>query len=394
MDKDYNYKLFPSKEDQDKFYKILAELFLERSQNQRQELSTELDSLQKNCGNILSSNGTSENLVKQIIDKNAEISDNTASRSEEDTANLKEERSNLYNKLLDVIRSLENSHETLSVGEDLERDANRAFDRQEKTISIKRKEDEVKETITGDPISHEEMLSAYPFKQIREYKGITEEEKTETPEEIVEEPKTEETKEEIVTGITEAPENILEKVYPKVEEPSEEEIAKTPVLTDNSFFATDDELKEAIEQTPETPIDDIKETPVSTIEEPKEHKSEGLALLDEIANEESAIEPETKDIILPDDNEEVLPELNDENSLTYELTGGVSLSDVAESAYYDKGTWDKLYDYNKKLIDEKLNGTPIETAKDDKNILNGLVIRVPFTLDIANPKKEEVKKVA
>lgn len=394
MEKDYNYKLFPSKEDQDKFYKILAELFLERSQNQRQELSTELDSLQKNCGNILSSNGTSENLVKQIIDKNAEISDNTAARSEEDTANLKEERSNLYNKLLDVIRSLENSHETLSVGEDLERDANRAFDRQEKTISIKRKEDEVKETITGDPISHEEMLSAYPFKQIREYKGITEEEKTETPEEIVEEPKTEETKEEIVTGIAEAPENLLEKVYPKVEEPSEEEITKTPVLTDNSFFATDDELKEAIEQTPETPVDDVKETPVSTIEEPKEQKSEGLALLDEIANEESPIEPETKDIILPDDNEEVLPELNDENSLTYELTGGVSLSDVAESAYYDKGTWDKLYEYNKKLIDEKLNGTPIETAKDDKNILNGLVIRVPFTLDIANPKKEEVKKVA
>lgn len=394
MEKDYNYKLFPSKEDQDKFYKILAELFLERSQNQRQELSTELDSLQKNCGNILSSNGTSENLVKQIIDKNAEISDNTAARSEEDTANLKEERSNLYNKLLDVIRSLENSHETLSVGEDLERDANRAFDRQEKTISIKRKEDEVKETITGDPISHEEMLSAYPFKQIREYKGITEEEKTETPEEIVEEPKTEETKEEIVTGIAEAPENLLEKVYPKVEEPSEEEITKTPVLTDNSFFATDDELKEAIEQTPETPVDDVKETPVSTIEEPKEQKSEGLALLDEIANEESPIEPETKDIILPDDNEEVLPELNDENSLTYELTGGVSLSDVAESAYYDKGTWDKLYDYNKKLIDEKLNGTPIETAKDDKSILNGLVIRVPFTLDIANPKKEEVKKVA
>ena len=394
MEKDYNYKLFPSKEDQDKFYKILAELFLERSQNQRQELSTELDSLQKNCGNILSSNGTSENLVKQIIDKNAEISDNTVARSEEDTANLKEERSNLYNKLLDVIRSLENSHETLSVGEDLERDANRAFDRQEKTISIKRKEDEVKETITGDPISHEEMLSAYPFKQIREYKGITEEEKTETPEEIVEEPKTEETKEEIVTGIAEAPENLLEKVYPKVEEPSEEEITKTPVLTDNSFFATDDELKEAIEQTPETPVDDVKETPVSTIEEPKEQKSEGLALLDEIANEESPIEPETKDIILPDDNEEVLPELNDENSLTYELTGGVSLSDVAESAYYDKGTWDKLYEYNKKLIDEKLNGTPIETAKDDKNILNGLVIRVPFTLDIANPKKEEVKKVA
>ena len=394
MEKDYNYKLFPSKEDQDKFYKILAELFLERSQNQRQELSTELDSLQKNCGNILSSNGTSENLVKQIMDKNAEISDNTAARSEEDTANLKEERSNLYNKLLDVIRSLENSHETLSVGEDLERDANRAFDRQEKTISIKRKEDEVKETITGDPISHEEMLSAYPFKQIREYKGITEEEKTETPEEIVEEPKTEETKEEIVTGIAEAPENLLEKVYPKVEEPSEEEITKTPVLTDNSFFATDDELKEAIEQTPETPVDDVKETPVSIIEEPKEQKSEGLALLDEIANEESPIEPETKDIILPDDNEEVLPELNDENSLTYELTGGVSLSDVAESAYYDKGTWDKLYEYNKKLIDEKLNGTPIETAKDDKNILNGLVIRVPFTLDIANPKKEEVKKVA
>ena len=223
------------------------------------------------------------------------------------------------------------------------------------------------------------MLSAYPFKQIREFKGLTIEEKAETQEELVSKPK----QEEIVTGISEAPESLLDKVYPKVEEPTEEEIAESPVLTDNSFFATDDELKEAIEQTPETPIEDIKE------------ETDGLALLDEIAKEkENSQEPKTKDIVIPEDDEKTLPELNDDNSLTYELTSGVSLSDVAESAYYDKGTWNKLYSFNKKSIDEKLNGVPIETVKDDKNILNGLVIRVPFTLDIANPKKEEVKKVA
>lgn len=379
MEKDYNYKLFPNKEDQDKFYKILAELYLERSKKQRQELSAELEKLQESCGQILSAHGTSENLVKQIIDTNAEINDSSTARSEEETARLKDARSELYSKLLDIVHSLEANHETLSIGEDLERDANKAFDRQEKTISIKRGEEEVKGTITGEPISHEEMLSAYPFKQIREFKGLTIEEKVETQEELVSKPK----QEEIVTGISEAPESLLDKVYPKVEEPTEEEIAESPVLTDNSFFATDDELKEAIEQTPETPIEDIKE------------ETDGLALLDEIAKEkETPQEPKTKDIVIPEDDEKTLPELNDDNSLTYELTSGVSLSDVAESAYYDKGTWNKLYEYNKKLIDEKLNGTPIETVKDDKNILTGLVIRVPFTLDIASPKKVEAKKVA
>ena len=379
MEKDYNYKLFPNKEDQDKFYKILAELYLERSEKQRQELSAELEKLQESCGQILSAHGISENLVKQIIDTNAEINDSSTVRSEEETARLKDARSELYNKLLDAVHSLEANHETLSIGEDLERDANKAFDRQEKTISIKRGEEEVKGTITGEPISHEEMLSAYPFKQIREFKGLTIEEKAETQEELVSKPK----QEEIVTGISEAPESLLDKVYPKVEEITEEEIAESPVLTDNSFFATDDELKEAIEQTPETPIEDIKE------------ETDGLALLDEIAKEkENSQEPKTKDIVIPEDDEKTLPELNDDNSLTYELTSGVSLSDVAESAYYDKGTWNKLYSFNKKSIDEKLNGVPIETVKDDKNILNGLVIRVPFTLDIANPKKEEVKKVA
>lgn len=384
MEKNYNYKLFPNKEDQDKFYKILAELYLERSEKQRQELSAELEKLQESCGQILSAHGTSENLVKQIIDTNAEINDSSTVRSEEETARLKDARSELYSKLLDAVHSLEANHETLSIGEDLERDANKAFDRQEKTISIKRGEEEVKGTITGEPISHEEMLSAYPFKQIREFKGLTIEEKAETQEELVSKPK----QEEIVTGISEAPESLLNKVYPKVEEPTEEEIAESPVLTDNSFFATDDELKEAIEQTPETLIEDIKE-------EPDGDEPDGLALLDEIAKEkENSQEPKTKDIVIPEDDEKTLPELNDDNSLTYELTSGVSLSDVAESAYYDKGTWNKLYSFNKKSIDEKLNGVPIETVKDDKNILTGLVIRVPFTLDIASPKKVEAKKVA
>lgn len=384
MEKNYNYKLFPNKEDQDKFYKILAELYLERSEKQRQELSAELEKLQESCGQILSAHGTSENLVKQIIDTNAEINDSSTVRSEEETARLKDARSELYSKLLDAVHSLEANHETLSIGEDLERDANKAFDRQEKTISIKRGEEEVKGTITGEPISHEEMLSAYPFKQIREFKGLTIEEKAETQEELVSKPK----QEEIVTGISEAPESLLDKVYPKVEEPTEEEIAESPVLTDNSFFATDDELKEAIEQTPETPIEDIKE-------EPDGDEPDGLALLDEIAKEkENSQEPKTKDIVIPEDDEKTLPELNDDNSLTYELTSGVSLSDVAESAYYDKGTWNKLYSFNKKSIDEKLNGVPIETVKDDKNILTGLVIRVPFTLDIASPKKVDAKKVA
>ena len=387
MENDYNYKLFPSKEDQDKFQKIQAIQFLERSENQRQGLSEELEKLIENCGKILNSNEIIENLVKQIIEKNGEINDNTTSRSEEEIEKLKEERSAIYERLLNVIRSLKEKHTTLVVGEDLERDANRAFDRQEKIISIERKNQEVKEIISGEPISHEEIISAYPFKQIRDFKGLNDKEKTE---EITNDQK----EEEIVTGITEAPEILLDKTPTEVEEPTKEEIAETPVLTDNSFFATDDELKEAIEQTPDIQVDEAKEEPVSTMDDPVEVQSDGLALLDEIAKEKEEISStETKDITIPD-NEKTLPELNDDNSLTYELTGGVSLSDVAESAYYDKGTWNKLYEFNKKIIDQKLNGTPIEFAKDDKNILSGLIIRVPFTLDITNQKQEEVKKVA
>lgn len=387
MENDYNYKLFPSKEEQDKFQKIQAIQFLERSENQRKGLSEELEKLIENCGKILNSNEIIENLVKQIIEKNREINDNTTSRSEEEIEKLKEERSAIYERLLNVIRSLKEKHTTLVVGEDLERDANRAFDRQEKIISIERKNQEVKEIISGEPISHEEIISAYPFKQIRDFKGLNDKEKTE---EITNDQK----EEEIVTGITEAPEILLDKTPTEVEEPTKEEIAETPVLTDNSFFATDDELKEAIEQTPDIQVDEAKEEPVSTMDDPVEVQSDGLALLDEIAKEKEEIRStETKDITIPD-NEKTLPELNDDNSLTYELTGGVSLSDVAESAYYDKGTWNKLYEFNKEIIDQKLNGTPIEFAKDDKNILSGLIIRVPFTLDITNQKQEEVKKVA
>lgn len=387
MENDYNYKLFPSKEDQDKFQKIQAIQFLERSENQRQGLLEELEKLIENCGKVLSSNEIIENLVKQIIEKNGEINDNTASRSEEEIEKLKEERSAIYERLLNVIRSLKEKHITLVVGEDLERDANRAFDRQEKIISIERKEQEVKEIISDETISHEEILSAYPFKQIRDLKGLNGKEKTEEIE-------NNEKEEEIVTGITEAPEILLDKTPTVLEEPTKEEIAETPVLTDNSFFATDDELKEAIEQTPDIQVDEAKETPVSTMDDPVEVQSDGLALLDEIVKEKEEISStETKDITIPD-NEKTLPELNDDNSLTYELTGGVSLSDVAESAYYDKETWNKLYELNKEIIDQKLNGTPIEFAKDDKNILSGLIIRVPFTLDITNQKQEEVKKVA
>lgn len=387
MENDYNYKLFPSKEDQDKFQKIQAIQFLERSENQRQGLLEELEKLIENCGKVLSSNEIIENLVKQIIEKNGEINNNTASRSEEEIEKLKEERSAIYERLLNVIRSLKEKHTTLVVGEDLERDANRAFDRQEKIISIERKEQEVKEIISDETISHEEILSAYPFKQIRNLKGLNGKEKTEEIE-------NNEKEEEIVTGITEAPEILLDKTPTVLEEPTKEEIAETPVLTDNSFFATDDELKEAIEQTPDIQVDEAKETPVSTMDDPVEVQSDGLALLDEIVKEKEEISStETKDITIPD-NEKTLPELNDDNSLTYELTGGVSLSDVAESAYYDKETWNKLYELNKEIIDQKLNGTPIEFAKDDKNVLSGLIIRVPFTLDITNQKQEEVKKVA
>lgn len=383
MEKEYNYKLFPSKEDQDKFYKILAELFLESSEKQKQELLDELESLQTSCGKILETAGVGQNIVAQIIQKNAEINDTSSQKTDEEIASLKEERSQLYDKLLDIIHGLETKHETLTTGEDLERDANKAFDRQEKTISIKQKQQEVRKIIDGETITHEEMLSSYPFKQIRKINGIAEEKNEET------------VKEETITGITEAPESLLDKAFPKVEEPTKEEIASSPVLTDNSFFASDDELKEAIEQTPDVQVEDAKEDiskvePETTTDEP-----DGIALLDEITREkESTSAPLTKDIIIPDDTEETTIELNDDNSLTYELTSGVSLSDVAESAYYDKATWKKLYEFNKKAIDEKLNGTPIEAAKDDKNILSGLIIRVPFTLDAIEPKKEEVKKVA
>lgn len=390
MEKEYNYKLFPSKEDQDRFHFILSELFLERSAKKKQELLSELEELQAKCGNVLKEAGVSQNLVEQIINKNGEMNGSNSENDAEKYNASKEERSQAYEELLDVIRKLEAKHETLSLGEDLERDANKAFDRQEKIMAIKRREQEVESTMTGEKISHEEMLSAYPFKQIRSIKGITE---TDVPE--LEEKQT-------VTGISEAPESLLDKVYPKAETPTEEEIASSPVLTDNSFFASDDELMTAIEKDSEAIKDDpveetlASETPV--LEEAKAEpapESDGIALLDEIAKEKEEIIPETKDIVIPEEPKSSMPELNDENSLTYELINGVSLSDVAESAYYDKNTWNKLYELNKKTIDEKLRGImPIERAKDDRSILSGTVIRVPFTLDVKPPEKQAAKKVA
>ena len=252
MEKEYNYKLFPSKEDQDRFYLILSELFLERSANKKQELLSELEELQTKCGNVLKEAGVSQNLVEQIINKNGEMNGSNSENDAEKYNASKEERSQAYEELLDVIRKLEAKHETLSLGEDLERDANKAFDRQEKIMAIKRREQEVESTMTGEKISHEDMLSAYPFKQIRSIKGITE---TDVPK--LDEKQT-------VTGISEAPESLLDKVYPKAETPTEEEIASSPVLTDNSFFASDDELMTAIEKDSEAIKDEpVEETPAN-----------------------------------------------------------------------------------------------------------------------------------
>lgn len=127
--------------------------------------------------------------------------------------------------LSSIISKLESNHETMVVGEDLERDSAKAFNRQEKIFLLSKVNQEVSEKFPNhSSVTNADIKNSYPFKELISILGITPTIKDEDLAEVIK--------------ITEAPKDILEEVKGDtsevVEEPAKEE--GSPVLSNNSFL--------------------------------------------------------------------------------------------------------------------------------------------------------------
>ena len=69
---EFNYKLFPSLEAQEKFYNILAKFLIAKNQQSEENYREELSDLISSCGQTLTSNGAT-NYVEEIINLNSEL---------------------------------------------------------------------------------------------------------------------------------------------------------------------------------------------------------------------------------------------------------------------------------------------------------------------------------
>ena len=124
---------------------------------------------------------------------------------------------------------------------------------------------------------------------------------------------------------------------------------------------------EVVETKEESPIE---ETPV--IEAPEENKEETPAVVtEEPVQEETPVEEEKSD------SDEVA-------SVTYVLSAGESLSNIAEKVYPSKENWLAIYYFNKETIDKYLvsNGisNDIDTITElanDTNLFTGIKLEIP-----------------
>ena len=386
---EFNYKLFPSLEAQEKFYNILAKFLIAKNRQSEENYKEELKELSKSCGETLTNNGVT-NLVDEIITLNADINGAGKNGSPEDLASKKEERFKLMESLSSVIKKLESSHETMVEGEDLERDSNKAFNRQEKIFLLGKVNEEVSEKYPSHAeVSDADIKSAYPFKELINILGIS--------------PKAVEEDLAQVIKISEAPEEIKEDIKTEVNE-SSSEISKdleSPVLSNNSFFASDSEIgKELSGLTESDELSDAQDETVAPLVE---------APVDEIKLEE----PETKPIEpsetsvkeeTPVMEEPAMDDLLDEDAsvLTYTMQSNEPLTALTKIAYesdplYDPNTaYLTLYEKNKDIIDKRLQekGLTLEEAKDLEGVLTGLTLKIPIALSSQKTEAEAIKKVA
>lgn len=151
--------------------------------------------------------------------------------------------------------------------------------------------------------------------------------------------------------------------------------------------------EETTEEEIETPV--IEEKEEVTVEEPKEIKDE-MVLLDEaeepVAVEEEIPAEEPKEEVVEEpveatqeqveetestDNEEI-------GSVSYVLSDGESLINIAEKVYPSKDNWEAIYYFNKETIDKYLvsNGisNDFDTIKElasDTSLFTGIKLEIP-----------------
>ena len=152
----------------------------------------------------------------------------------------------------------------------------------------------------------------------------------------------------------------------KVEKDIEEEI---------SLFEEGNEIK-TLEDIKEEKIEEPVEEPKKDIEIPKEEPKEDI-------KEEKPTEVEIK-------NENTDVETNNENkdeeigSVSYVLSEGESLANIAEKVYPSKDNWEAIYYFNKDSIDKYLvsNGISndfdtIKTLAEDTSLFTGIKLEIP-----------------
>lgn len=386
---EFNYKLFPSLEAQEKFYNILAKFLIAKNQQSEENYREELSDLISSCGQTLTSNGAT-NYVEEIINLNSEINSDGKTEESEEIASKKESRFKLMEALSSIISKLESNHETMVVGEDLERDSAKAFNRQEKIFLLSKVNQEVSEKFPNhSSVTNADIKNSYPFKELISILGITPTIKDEDLAEVIK--------------ITEAPKDILEEVKGDtsevVEEPAKEE--GSPVLSNNSFFASDSEIgKELSGLTENDELSDAQDETVAPLVE---------APVDEIKLEEPEIKPiEPSETSVKEEpplmEEAAMDDLLDEDAsvLTYTMQSNEPLTALTKIAYesdplYDPDTaYLTLYEKNKDIIDKRLQekGLTLEEAKDLEGVLTGLTLKIPIALSSQKTEAEAIKKVA
>ena len=384
---EFNYKLFPSLEAQEKFYNILAKFLIAKNQQSEENYREELSDLISSCGQTLTSNGAT-NYVEEIINLNSEINSDGKTEESEEIASKKESRFKLMEALSSIISKLESNHETMVVGEDLERDSAKAFNRQEKIFLLSKVNQEVSEKFPNhSSVTNADIKNSYPFKELISILGITPTIKDEDLAEVIK--------------ISEAPEEIKEDIKTEVNGPSSE-ISKdleSPVLSNNSFFASDSEIgKELSGLTENDELSDAQDETVAPLVE---------APVDEIKLEEPEIKPiEPSETSVKEEpplmEEAAMDDLLDEDAsvLTYTMQSNEPLTALTKIAYesdplYDPDTaYLTLYEKNKDIIDKRLQekGLTLEEAKDLEGVLTGL--KIPIALSSQKTEAEAIKKVA
>lgn len=386
---EFNYKLFPSLEAQEKFYNILAKFLIAKNQQSEENYREELSDLISSCGQTLTSNGAT-NYVEEIINLNSEINSDSKTEESEEIASKKESRFKLMEALSSIISKLESNHETMVVGEDLERDSAKAFNRQEKIFLLSKVNQEVSEKFPNhSSVTNADIKNSYPFKELISILGITPTIKDEDLAEVIK--------------ISEAPEEIKEDIKTEVNGPSSE-ISKdleSPVLSNNSFFASDSEIgKELSGLTENDELSDAQDETVAPLVE---------APVDEIKLEEPEIKPiEPSETSVKEEpplmEEAAMDDLLDEDAsvLTYTMQSNEPLTALTKIAYesdplYDPDTaYLTLYEKNKDIIDKRLQekGLTLEEAKDLEGVLTGLTLKIPIALSSQKTEAEAIKKVA